>query len=664
MSWHLLEKSFDEIGKQSTFIGRIWIIILFVFRIIAVTRIGDVLYGDEQAAFKCNTKQVGCDNVCFNEFSPISHIRFWGFQIILVATPAIMFMVYAVHAVSLIPGTCKLSGRQLQFSTKVSGEKRKRGQFKVQPSSSVNAKGPKTRQGGTQHSPNKKKTNSAPGWERWSREQSPRQILRPTAPPPDSLNGSFMSSTVFDRYYQQDYPPPYNDYNNHFCDEIGLKNITIPTSTPTSKRELFCRDGKLTTRCQLDSKSVYPRLNALLDRLPDLDQRRYSDGYLARNKKHPERNQHHRFVDTSSSPSTETTDMSRSDCQASDNSEPNFVWQMNETSKLPMSLINIAPNSTQTVTCENRLLYDVIQPKSNYSSPKLPVPKQATSQPRSRLGSKTHIKQPNTLQNKTVISYLNEEDSSSKASIQNGSTCNFVEINEKNNTSSVSSLVVTKKFIEKIENRIAVAYFVHCVLRVLIEITFLILQYLFFSFKVPELYKCQRWPCPNTVDCFVSRPEEKTIMIYFMFGVTVVCIAITLAEIVYLLCVHIKSAKHKRKLELAAKRQRRLVAAGLSLATPNAFGKFSKHCDPNRKFDISKHPYLLDGNKRFRRYSVEELSDSESSKTDSSRTTPTESESDELEHNSFESNLSDMMDAEMIDAAGYNEQQNEQLEYA
>ena len=60
------------------------------------------------------------------------------------------------------------------------------------------------------------------------------------------------------------------------------------------------------------------------------------------------------------------------------------------------------------------------------------------------------------------------------------------------------------EFVRKVENiewRIAIAYFTQCILRLLLESGFLYLQCRFFDFNVPELYKCRRWPCPNTV-CF------------------------------------------------------------------------------------------------------------------------------------------------------------------
>ena len=38
--------------------------------------------------------------MCFNKFSPISHVRFWGFEIISVSLPSIIFIVYAAHEVA------------------------------------------------------------------------------------------------------------------------------------------------------------------------------------------------------------------------------------------------------------------------------------------------------------------------------------------------------------------------------------------------------------------------------------------------------------------------------------------------------------------------------------------------------------------------------------
>uniref|UniRef100_F6T0Z3 Gap junction protein n=1 Tax=Ciona intestinalis TaxID=7719 RepID=F6T0Z3_CIOIN len=97
MSWHFVERWLQKVNQHSTLIGKFWITFLIVFRIVVVSSVGDRVYSDEQSEFKCNSMQVGCPNLCFNKFSPISHIRFWSFQIIMVTTPSIVFMVYSAH---------------------------------------------------------------------------------------------------------------------------------------------------------------------------------------------------------------------------------------------------------------------------------------------------------------------------------------------------------------------------------------------------------------------------------------------------------------------------------------------------------------------------------------------------------------------------------------
>uniref|UniRef100_H2Y0D6 Gap junction protein n=1 Tax=Ciona intestinalis TaxID=7719 RepID=H2Y0D6_CIOIN len=101
MSWALLEKLLGEVATHSTLIGKYWFSFLFVFRVIVVLSVGDKVYSDEQSKFVCNTLQPGCDNICFNQFSPISHIRFWAMQILLVSLPSVIFIVWAMHSLSI-----------------------------------------------------------------------------------------------------------------------------------------------------------------------------------------------------------------------------------------------------------------------------------------------------------------------------------------------------------------------------------------------------------------------------------------------------------------------------------------------------------------------------------------------------------------------------------
>ena len=51
---------------------------------------------------------------------------------------------------------------------------------------------------------------------------------------------------------------------------------------------------------------------------------------------------------------------------------------------------------------------------------------------------------------------------------------------------------------------------------------------------VPEVFACSRWPCPHTVDCFISRPHEKTVFFRYMFAVSGLSVLISLAELIHI----------------------------------------------------------------------------------------------------------------------------------
>lgn len=82
-------------------------------------------------------------------------------------------------------------------------------------------------------------------------------------------------------------------------------------------------------------------------------------------------------------------------------------------------------------------------------------------------------------------------------------------------------------------------YLLNVFARLCIEVLFLVLQLYLFGFTVPELYKCNEWPCPNVVDCFISRPMEKTIFLYFMFIYSCICVLLNLFEFKYLVWVYL-----------------------------------------------------------------------------------------------------------------------------
>uniref|UniRef100_U3JNY0 Gap junction protein n=1 Tax=Ficedula albicollis TaxID=59894 RepID=U3JNY0_FICAL len=97
MSWSFLTRLLEEINNHSTFVGKIWLTVLIVFRIVLTAVGGESIYYDEQSKFVCNTQQPGCENVCYDAFAPLSHVRFWIFQIIMVATPSVLYLGFAMH---------------------------------------------------------------------------------------------------------------------------------------------------------------------------------------------------------------------------------------------------------------------------------------------------------------------------------------------------------------------------------------------------------------------------------------------------------------------------------------------------------------------------------------------------------------------------------------
>ncbi|XP_007255591.2 gap junction protein, alpha 11 [Astyanax mexicanus] len=95
--WDVLGRLLDKVQKHSTVIGKIWLTVLFVFRILVLGAGAEKVWGDEQSDFICNTQQPGCENVCYDHAFPISHLRFWVLQIISVSTPTLVYLGHVLH---------------------------------------------------------------------------------------------------------------------------------------------------------------------------------------------------------------------------------------------------------------------------------------------------------------------------------------------------------------------------------------------------------------------------------------------------------------------------------------------------------------------------------------------------------------------------------------
>ncbi|XP_056145735.1 gap junction protein beta 8 [Lampris incognitus] len=97
MSWTALYAQLGGVNKHSTSLGKIWLSVLFIFRITILVLAAESVWGDEQSDFTCNTQQPGCKNVCYDHFFPVSHIRLWCLQLIFVSTPALLVAMHVTY---------------------------------------------------------------------------------------------------------------------------------------------------------------------------------------------------------------------------------------------------------------------------------------------------------------------------------------------------------------------------------------------------------------------------------------------------------------------------------------------------------------------------------------------------------------------------------------
>ncbi|XP_071391087.1 gap junction beta-7 protein [Centroberyx affinis] len=97
MNWGFLENVLSGVNKYSTVIGRIWLSVVFIFRILVYVAAAEQVWKDEQKDFVCNTRQPGCENTCFDHFFPISQARLWALQLIMVSTPSLLVALHVAY---------------------------------------------------------------------------------------------------------------------------------------------------------------------------------------------------------------------------------------------------------------------------------------------------------------------------------------------------------------------------------------------------------------------------------------------------------------------------------------------------------------------------------------------------------------------------------------
>ncbi|XP_038570355.1 gap junction delta-4 protein [Micropterus salmoides] len=77
------------------------------------------------------------------------------------------------------------------------------------------------------------------------------------------------------------------------------------------------------------------------------------------------------------------------------------------------------------------------------------------------------------------------------------------------------------------------AYILHLMFRSLLEAGFGAAHYYLFGFYIPRRFLCQHPPCTTQVDCYISRPTEKTVLLNFMLGVAALSLFLNMLDFIW-----------------------------------------------------------------------------------------------------------------------------------
>ncbi|XP_060920793.1 gap junction delta-4 protein [Labrus mixtus] len=116
------------------------------------------------------------------------------------------------------------------------------------------------------------------------------------------------------------------------------------------------------------------------------------------------------------------------------------------------------------------------------------------------------------------------------------------------------------------------AYILHLMFRTLLEVGFGAAHYHLFGFYIPRRFLCQHPPCTTQVDCYISRPTEKTVMLNFMLAVAALSLILNMLDFICAIKRSVKQ-KSKSKMEKMYEEERCFLAAAggaSSGADPNA----------------------------------------------------------------------------------------------
>lgn len=93
------------------------------------------------------------------------------------------------------------------------------------------------------------------------------------------------------------------------------------------------------------------------------------------------------------------------------------------------------------------------------------------------------------------------------------------------------------------------AYILQLVFRISLEATFGTAHYYLFGFSIPRRFLCQQSPCTTQVDCYISRPTEKTVMLNFMLAAAALSILLNLLDFICIVKCSLKRRERRMTVE-------------------------------------------------------------------------------------------------------------------
>lgn len=107
------------------------------------------------------------------------------------------------------------------------------------------------------------------------------------------------------------------------------------------------------------------------------------------------------------------------------------------------------------------------------------------------------------------------------------------------------------------------AYVLQLVSRTLLEAAFGAAHYYFFGFYIPRRFLCQHAQCTTQMDCYISRPTEKTVMLNFMLGLAALSLFLNILDFISTIrCSVKKKNKCKVMLKRVSDEKQCLLSAG------------------------------------------------------------------------------------------------------